>query len=1118
MSSLSRLAVRARVAFVVSLVWGITSVAGAQGQFVEARFAYRGRTVERVIVPGRPPGIIMPAAVARPIASAASTILPDVPAFTWCYGCSPTAAAMIAGHYDNRGFPNMYAGPTNGGVCPLTNAIWGSTRWPSIMCGESPLSASHAGLDGRTSRGHVDDYWVDFGVGGPDPYESNGWNEHNPDCLADFMGTSQADNASITDGATWFFVYTDGTPLVDYTGSEPDYRDGCHGMRLFVESRGYRVFTNFTQTISGNNGVLAGYTFDDFKAEIQSGVPVLIHIQGHSMVGFGYEETGSVIYIRDTWDHQAHTMTWGGEYAGMRHYAVTTLRLDRPPSAPAGCLITPSAPEDDDDLRVVVQGPSTDPNGTGVNYIYQWRMRPPGESYGPWEPGDRELAASHTRSGQGWQARVAGSSGTPPQLSPWSVTQEVVIGNAAPTAPTSLAISPQNPVTSDTLRAVASGSVDPNGDQVSYRYEWSCDGGAWGYASGDGVLDADLLPNQGWRARACATDGVLDSPWTTPVGVRIANRVPLPPTDLQVTPLNPRTNDNLLANASGGSDPDGAAISYVYEWSRMTAEESTWSEWSNRTPVLTKFLTHKGDRWKSRARSYDGALYSDWIESRVVTIGNTRPNPPTAVRLSPLHPKARDDLNAAASGATDPDGTAVTYVYEWARMPAGGDSWEAWSNRTPLLTQFLTAKGDKWKSRACAYDGQEYSEWIESQAVTVGNTAPGPPTAVRINPLTPRTGEDLTATASGGTDVDAEPLTYVYEWSRMPEGEGTWGEWSNRTPVLTKFLTRRGDRWKSRACSYDGREYSEWTESQPVTVGNTAPTAPKAVRVGPRPPRTDDDLVAEASGGTDRDGTEVTYVYQWCCMPEGESGWGEWGNRTPTLTKFLTSRWDRWKARACSYDGQEYSDWTESDPVTVLNTAPTPPTGVRVTPPEPITGDDLTALASGSTDADGNTLTYVYEWARMPAGDDAWEDWGLPGETLPGARTAPGDRWKSRARSYDGYEYSQWAESEAVTVLSQSPAQVAMAAAAAPTGSGLSQITVSLNAPAAVRVSVLNVAGREIAVLPDRSLPRGISTLLWSGRSSTGTMVPSGHYLVRIVARSDSGGQCQTLAPLSLSR
>ncbi|MBN1857371.1 MAG: S8 family serine peptidase [Dehalococcoidia bacterium] len=249
-----------------------------------------------------------------------ASVLSEVPAYDWCYGCSATSAAMLFGYYDRNGYPNMYGGPTNGGVCPLNNA----TAWAG---GVSPLSATRQGYDGLAERGHVDDYWSGMGSS-DDPFDGN-WTEHDyADCTADFMGTSQYVNWQNTDGSTTFFFSGGNAPLYDYTGSEgSSRRDGCHGMRLFAESRGYSVVRNYNQYIYGWGGTSAGFTWEQYKQEIDAGRPVVIQVQGHSMLGVGYDDPDTV-YLHDTWDHSVHSMTWGGSYSGMLHYGVAVLELE----------------------------------------------------------------------------------------------------------------------------------------------------------------------------------------------------------------------------------------------------------------------------------------------------------------------------------------------------------------------------------------------------------------------------------------------------------------------------------------------------------------------------------------------------------------------------------------------------------------------------------------------------------------------------------------------------------------------------------------------------------------------------------------------------------------------
>ena len=310
--------------------------------FVVDRFIENGKLIDMVIVPSRPnppEGFSEQVAVApKPDIAAGTNTISNVPALTWCFGCSATSAAMMFGHYDNSGYPNMYTGPTNSGVFPMTNATWGT----AVINGETralcPLSATRLDLDDRTTKGHVDDYWIMYGSSAPDPFIDQ-WTEHtHGECTGDYMGTNQSLFGN-SDGSTTFYYYTDGAPLYDYTNCEPSCRDGCHGLKLFGESRGYNVETNFSQYIYGHNGNTQGFTFEDFKNEIDAGRPVLIQLAGHTVLGYGYNDTGSIVYIHDTWNYSDHSMTWGGSYAGMQHYGVAVLRLAGS-APPAPCLVT----------------------------------------------------------------------------------------------------------------------------------------------------------------------------------------------------------------------------------------------------------------------------------------------------------------------------------------------------------------------------------------------------------------------------------------------------------------------------------------------------------------------------------------------------------------------------------------------------------------------------------------------------------------------------------------------------------------------------------------------------------------------------------------------------------
>jgi hypothetical protein len=287
-------------------------------------------------------------------------VLGDVPTSTWTYGSSATSAGMVFGYYDRVGYSNMYAGPTNGGVAPLTDLGQGSTPG-SPIAGSTSIIATENGFDGRVTDGHVDDYWVSTGSTGPDPWVSGGTEHTWGDSTADYMGTNQWkwDYSSVpsTDGTVdsnvdgnttiWFFT-SSASKLHDYQPNAalsenfgtPD-TSMCHGLRLFAESRGYTVeqsggnSQNFTQAI--DTVAAGGFSFNDYKAEIDAKRPVIMLLKNgdssvlHNMVGVGYNPTGNVVIFHDAQDNSQHTMTWGGTYTVgtlLTHHAMTVVKLN----------------------------------------------------------------------------------------------------------------------------------------------------------------------------------------------------------------------------------------------------------------------------------------------------------------------------------------------------------------------------------------------------------------------------------------------------------------------------------------------------------------------------------------------------------------------------------------------------------------------------------------------------------------------------------------------------------------------------------------------------------------------------------------------------------------------
>jgi hypothetical protein len=292
---------------------------------------------------------------------------------------------------------------------------------------------------------------------------------------------------------------------------------------------------------------------------------------------------------------------------------------------------------------------------------------------------------------------------------------------------------------------------------------------------------------------------------------------------------------------------------------------------------------------------------------------------------------------------------------------------------------------------------------------------------------------------------------------------------------------------------------------------NKAPTAPTTLAVKPLPAYDGTDLTANASGSTDVDGDALSYRYQWWKSDDNGSTFVT-GPSAKVLKSTETTVGQVWKVQAWAYDGIARSLRTYSADVLIRreNTKPTAPTSVVITPKSPTDDEELKATASGATDTDGDTLVYRYQWQKSTNGT-TWTN-GPAKRFLPASETSVGEWWRCQARAYDGTAVGPIKTSPKVQIGTGTASALALTASAQ--GGEVSQIVVSLSAPATVRATITNMAGLVVAELPARDLEAGISTLSWNGVSTSGSKVPGGTYLVRIEAATADGGQASALAPL----
>ena len=201
--------------------------------------------------------------------------------------------------------------------------------------------------------------------------------------------------------------------------------------------------------------------------------------------------------------------------------------------------------------------------------------------------------------------------------------------------------------------------------------------------------------------------------------------------------------------------------------------------------------------------------------------------------------------------------------------------------------------------------------------------------------------------------------------------------------------------------------------SSSITIGNSAPIL-SSVSIGISNPGTTDDLsIVNSSSDADAMDT-LTYEYRWYLDGNIQSSL----DGLSPLPSFATRNGDSWEIEMRVSDGTDSSAWMKSSPVVIgSTTSNTPPSvdSVTITPSNPTTETDLTALAI-SSDADMDSIVNTeYRWMKNGIETD------VESQTLSSLNTMKGDSWSVSVRVNDGTTWSTWQSSPSTTIENTAP-------------------------------------------------------------------------------------------------
>ncbi|MBT93655.1 MAG: hypothetical protein CMA60_02380 [Euryarchaeota archaeon] len=381
-------------------------------------------------------------------------------------------------------------------------------------------------------------------------------------------------------------------------------------------------------------------------------------------------------------------------------------------------------------------------------------------------------------------------------------------------------------------------------------------------------------------------------------------------------------------------------------------------------------------------------------------------NPPTAsnVQVSPSSPTSSDAITLFYTFSDQDSGdTESGTTIHWSQNGAHQSQFDGMM--TISSTSIL--KGDSWQVAVTPSDGEDFGATVNSNTVTVLNSLPSI-SSVTISPSNPTVDEDLTASISGETDNDGDTLAFEYRWYL----NGALQDGLDDLTIVPSLATRADDVWEVEVRAHDGEGHSPWIRSDTISVtGDTSNNAPTvdSITISPPNPKTLDTLVASSTSSDADMDSIVDTQYRW-----SKNGIMTTIS-TSTIDSTMTTKGDLWTVEVRVNDGTEWSLWTTSSSLEILNTAPSLDSAT-INMNEAATDENVTVMALMS-DVDGDQTTMSITWYLDGVIQLEYDDQA----TLPSFATNKGELWTAVVQANDGEATSSQSETLSVAIINSVP-------------------------------------------------------------------------------------------------
>jgi hypothetical protein len=312
-----------------------------------------------------------------------------------------------------------------------------------------------------------------------------------------------------------------------------------------------------------------------------------------------------------------------------------------------------------------------------------------------------------------------------------------------------------------------------------------------------------------------------------------------------------------------------------------------------------------------------------------------------------------DTVVLNGSDSSDPDGDPLTFAWSLISRPPGSAA--SLSDPAAVAPSFVLDLPGSYVGELIVNDGTQDSD-PDTVTVTTENS---PPVADAGPDHTAFVGDEVILDGSGSSDVDGDLLTFAWSLTTVPVGSGA--TLSDSSAVAPSFVIDLPGTYVAQLIVDDGM-----VASSPDTAAITTLNSPPVADAGPdQSVFVGNVVVLDGNGSSDVDGDPLTFSWSLTTVPVGSGA--TLSDSSVVMPTFVVDLPGTYVAQLVVNDGTVDSS-PDTVAITTLNSAPVADAGPNQSV---FHGDTVFLDGNGSSDADGDPLTFSWSLTTVPAGSAA---------------------------------------------------------------------------------------------------------------------------------------------------